>query len=91
VVVSNILGSANSGVARLIVVNGSTPPPSPISLARPDSTHLSLSWSNGSGILLASPSLTLPLTNWTPVVTNPTMPYVITISNNPPQMFFRAQ
>ena len=64
-------------------------PPSPLSFTY-SGNQLSLSWSNGSGILLTSTNLALPMSNWVPVVTNPTMPYNITISNGVPQMFFRA-
>jgi hypothetical protein len=66
-----------------------TLPPSPL-LFTYSGNQLSLSWSNGSGILLTSTNLALPMSNWVPVVTNPTMPYNITISNGVPQMFFRA-
>ena len=64
-------------------------PPSPFSFTHPGN-QLSLTWSNGSGILLSSTNVALPMTNWVPVVTNPTMPYNIIISNGVPQMFFRA-
>ena len=65
-------------------------PPSPLSFTY-SGNQLSLSWSNGSGILLTSTNVALPMTNWVPVTTNPTMPYVITIGNGVPQMFFRAR
>ncbi len=54
-------------------------------------SRLSLSWSNGSGILVASTNVGAPATNWTPLVTNPAMPYIVSISNNVPQMFYRAE
>jgi hypothetical protein len=68
----------------------SSPYLTPISFMQ-TANQLSLNWSNGCGILLESTNLALPMSNWMPVVTNPTMPYIITISNGTPQMFFRAK
>jgi hypothetical protein len=53
--------------------------------------QLSLTWSNGLGILLQSTNVALPMAQWTPVVTNPAMPYVITINTGTPAMFYRAR
>ena len=64
-------------------------PPSALSFTR-SANQLSLSWSNGIGVLLSSTNVALPMNNWVPVVTNPTMPYNIVISNGVPQIFFRA-
>jgi beta-glucanase (GH16 family) len=65
-------------------------PPSPLSWAASGS-HLSLNWSNGSGMLVATTNVALPPSDWTPLVTNPAMPYVITINSNEPQQFYRAK
>ena len=65
-------------------------PPSPLYWSN-SGNQLSLSWSNGSGILLTSTNLTLPTSYWTPLVTNPALPYVITINNAEPRMFYRAR
>jgi hypothetical protein len=53
--------------------------------------QLSLEWSNGAGVLLASTNLALPGTNWTRVATNPVMPYAVGVSNGVPRMFYRAR
>ena len=81
-------GASTNSKPNFIAV--SQPPPSALSWTRSNS-QLSLSWSNGSGILLASTNVALPASHWTPLVTNPTMPYLITISNGVPQMFYMAE
>ncbi len=65
-------------------------PPSPLYWTNSGS-QLSLNWSNGTGILVASTNVALPSSNWTPLVTNPAMPYVIAISSSVPQTFYRVK
>ena len=72
------------------VVGVVLPPLSPLSFTR-SGNQLSLTWSGGSGILLESTNVTQPMSNWAPVVTNPPMPYVITMSPGTPQVFYRAK
>jgi hypothetical protein len=66
------------------------PPPSPISFTH-SGNQLSLTWSGGKGILMSSTNLALPVASWTAVVTNPPMPYVITIPPGASQMFYRTK
>ena len=74
--------------ARTEVVGPLPPPaPSPITFTH-SGNQLSLSWSGGNGILLSSTNLALPVASWTPVVTNPPMPYIIIISPTSPPAFF---
>jgi hypothetical protein len=42
-------------------------------------------------VLVASTNVGLAASNWTPVVTNPAMPYLIPISSDVAQMFYRAK
>jgi Glycosyl hydrolases family 16/PKD domain len=79
--------STNSKPSYIMV---SQLPPSPLYWTS-FGNQLMLNWSNGSGILLGSTNVALPATSWTPLVTNLAMPYVITISNDIPQMFYRAK
>jgi hypothetical protein len=88
VVVTGLYGSATSSVANL-TVQGSLPPPA--LSATLSGKQLSLSWSGGAGILLSSPNVALPMTSWTPVATNPPMPYLINISPGARQMFYRSE
>lgn len=50
--------------------------------------QLTLSWT-GTGTLLQSTNVALPLNQWTPVPGNPTSPYTVTPANGEPQMFYR--
>ena len=88
---TNLLGSLTSTTATNTVINSQPVVIGAFSLV--DSTHLSINWSNGStsSVLLSSTNLAAPMTNWTPVVTNPTLPYIITIPPGAPQQFFRVQ
>jgi hypothetical protein len=86
-------GTTNLSFIEGVRLAGAPPlalPPSPLSFSYANS-KLSLSWSNGLGILLSGTNVTQPMSQWVPVVTNPPMPYVITISPSPPQTFFRAK
>jgi hypothetical protein len=89
VVVTGLFGSVTSSPPATLTVQGSLPV-SNIS-ATLSGNHLSLSWSGGTGILLASPNVALPMTSWVPVATNPPMPYIITTSPGASQMFYRAK
>jgi hypothetical protein len=89
VVVTGLYGSVTSSPSATLTVQGSLPP-STLSFTL-SGKKLSLNWSGGTGVLLSSPSLSLPMGSWTPVVTNPPMPYVITVPAGAPQMFYRSE
>jgi hypothetical protein len=89
--VSNLISTTNSAPATLTVlaqtqsgINGFT---------RIDSTHFSINWSNGTAtsVLLSSTNVAQGITNWTPVVTNPTLPYTIIVDPNTPRSFYRVK
>jgi hypothetical protein len=70
------------------------PPPQFTGVTKTNGNQLQLDWTNGTAnsVLLASTNAALPLNQWTPLVTNPALPY--TISNpadSSPTWFFRVQ
>jgi len=86
-------GTTNLSFIESVRLAGAPPlalPPSRINFSFA-SSKLSLSWSNGLGILLSGTNVALPPSQWVPMVTNPPMPYVITISPSTPQTFFKAK
>jgi hypothetical protein len=88
-IVTNLVSSVTSSNATVTVI--STAPPGISSFKMIDSTHFSINWSNGSStsMLLSSTNLAVP--GWTPVVTNPGLPYTITVSPNTSKQFFKVQ
>jgi len=52
--------------------------------------QLTISWT-GTGTLLQSSNVALPMTQWTPVPNNPTSPYIVTPAAGAPQTYYRLQ
>jgi hypothetical protein len=91
--VSNAVSTTNSATVALTVQNAPSLPPGISGFTRIDSSHLSINWSNGSAssVLLWTTNVTQPMSNWVPVVTNPALPYAITIDPSKGQNFFRVK
>jgi hypothetical protein len=88
VTVTNLVTSVTSSNATVTV-----PKLGISSFSRIDSTHFSINWSNGSAnsVLYSSTNLVPLSSGWIPIVTNPTLPYTITVSPNAPEQFFRVK
>jgi hypothetical protein len=88
VTVTNLVTSVTSSNATVTV-----PKLGISSFSRIDSTHFSINWSNGSAnsVLYSSTNLVPLSSGWIPIVTNPALPYTITVSPNAPEQFFRVK